>query len=127
MQYNSDIYDKKWYRSIGDEEHYALNPRYQEIIKLHDMLVANDIPHIIRRIFEGWQICYNGTDNPEDWLLSAIQHKGSYGNCDDKIEIMGFVTPNEGTDDDVVGWLTAEDVYGRIKKHWDSLNKEVAV
>ena len=128
MQCNNDIYNEKWYRSIGDEERYSLDPGYQEIITLHDMLVANDIPHIIRRIFEGWQICYGGNGDPEnDRVLSAIEHGGSYGNSYDKIEIMGLLTPEEGTEDDVVGWLTAEDVYGRIKNHWDNLNKGVVV
>lgn len=127
MQYNSDIYDKKWYRSIGDEDCYALNPRYQEIITLHDMLVANDIPHIIRRIFEGWQICYSGNGNPEDWLLSAVEHGMSYGNSSDKIEIMGLLTPEEEVEDSVVGYLTAEEVYGRIHKHWMGLTRKVVV
>jgi len=119
MVYYGDVYDKRWYQQCDDEEYYALNPRYQEILKLHDMLVKQNIPHVLRRCFNGWQVCYPNLD----WTLSAIEHRGSYGRDNDKIEIMGLLTPEESVEDDVLGYLTAEDVFNRINKHWTEAKK----
>lgn len=39
---------------------------------------------------------------------------------------MGLMTDAEifKEQDDVLGWLTAENVFNRIKKHWDMVQKE---
>lgn len=119
MQYYGEIYDERWYRRTGDEESYALNPYYQEIIKLHNMLVEHDIPHVIRRVMDGWQVCYPTAD---DWIADAVEHRGSYGRANDKLEIMGLLTPEEAKCDEVLGDLTAEEVFDRINAHWTKTN-----
>lgn len=115
-----DIYDKRWYRGYCDEETYALNPAYQEIIKLHYMLVEHDIPHIIRRCMDGWQVCY---PDGGDWIADAIEHKDSYGHDCDLLEIMGLLTPEEEEYDSVLGHLTAENVFNRINTHWAKMKQ----
>lgn len=49
--------------------------------------------------------------------ISVVQGWCTYGNEDDKLEIMGLLTRDEKRSDSVVGWLTAEEVFNRIKKH----------
>lgn len=124
MQYYGDIYDERWYRETDDANYFALNPRYQEIIKLHDILVAHNIPHALRRVFDGWQVCY---PTEGDWIMDAVEHYGSYGKSSDKLEIMGLLTPEEAACDSVAGYLTAEDVFLRIKNHYDAKFKTLAM
>ena len=57
----------------------------------------------------------------EDWVCSAIQGYGSYGYKDNLIEIMGLASTQS---DGVEGGLTAEEVFQRIKAHWEKqMNK----
>lgn len=96
---------------------YITDERYTEIIKLHDMLKATEIPHEFKKFRDGWQVIY-----PEDGparVMDAVEHFGSYGNEDDLLEIMGLLTPEEEKYDIVSGGLTAEDVFARIKEHWE--------
>lgn len=51
--------------------------------------------------------------------MDAIEMESSYGNRQDRIEIMGLLTPEEACEDDVAGYLTAENVFERIKKHYE--------
>lgn len=70
------------------------------------------------------RIIYGGC--PEKRVLcicSIICGHGTYGGDEGLLEIMGLLTPEEEEKDDVAGWLTAEDVFNRIKDHYDS-NKE---
>ena len=91
---------------------------YKEIFKLRDMLDKAGIPYICENGFmNGLAIAY---PNRENMVCSAIEHDGSYGRENDKIEIMGLLTEEESEYDDVAGWLTAEDVFGRIKTHYES-------
>lgn len=48
------------------------------------------------------------------------EHDGSYGRTDDKLELMGLLTKEESECDEVEGWLTAEDVFNRISKHYNA-------
>ena len=115
-----------------------------EIEKLHNMLTEAGIEHEWRdrtpdgwnkmcrkypRIFEsnrvwGWHIIVYKENG--DRLVSAIEGWGTYGyssedDClfgpkSDLIEIMGLLTPEEKEHNSVVGWLTAEEVFRRIKE-----------
>lgn len=94
-----------------------VNPKYQEILKLHVMLLDKDIPHVIERYLDGWHISYPCTGL--DRVLSAVEIKGTYGAEKDLIEIMGLLTPEELLMDSVTGYLTAENVFDRIKRHYE--------
>lgn len=93
---------------------------YNEILKLKEMLQNNGIPFEIDNMFGGYTIKYPSF---EECVCSVIEHNGSYGHDDDKIEIMGLLTDEEYEEDTVVGWLTANDVFDRIKKHYEE-NKQ---
>ena len=112
--------------------------KYKEIFKLKKMLEDAEIPfEFIDRFedmvpeekreamrlacpdFEWYQICYPSNSNR--WI-SVIQGLGTYGAEWDKLEIMGGLTPLErykmGTES-VIGWLTARNVFKRIKNHYE--------
>lgn len=110
-----------------------------EIHKLHEMLTESGIEHEFLdrtphgahgqelKINWGYQICVYYPDGER--MISAIEGYGTYGyggwdhgvfGTDEKdgdlIEIMGLLTPEESEYDSVVGYLTAEDVFRRIKE-----------
>ena len=95
---------------------YKTDERYKEIFRLNEMLTVKGIPHVFREMVDGWQIIY-----PEDGkkrVMDAIENYGSYGNEQDLLEIMGLLTPEEKKCGSVLGYLTAEEVFERIEKHW---------
>ena len=97
---------------------------YDEIFKLESMLKKAHIPFIFKRQpdMNGFQICYPVYRH--DRICSVILHDGSYGREQGLLEIMGLLMPWEDGDD-VLGYLEAEDVFERIKAHyegkWDEL------
>ena len=60
----------------------------------------------------------------EDRLISVIEGYGTYGYEKDLLEIMGCLSKKEEKHDSVLGYLTAEEVFKRIKRHLNKLNKE---
>lgn len=90
----------------------------KEMEKLWDMLRDAGIPHeyILRPQLRGAQICYP-TEHCR--VVSVISGPYAYGGQQGLLEIMGLLTPEERESDSVVGYLTAEDVFARIKQHWD--------
>ena len=104
--------------SINSAGEYKLSPAYTEILRLHEMLEQNGIPHEFHRMYDGWRVCYPDGDQ---WRISAVQHYGSYGAADNQIEIMGVeimggIAPEDGRCGGVLGYLTAANVYKRIAK-----------
>lgn len=96
--------------------------RYNEILKLKTMLeeagiVFDFYPRKeLHDEWDGYQICYPaGTRR----MCSVIEGALTYGGLCDRLEIMGLLTKEEIKDGIVKGWLTAEDVFARIKKHWE--------
>lgn len=87
----------------------------KEIIRLKEMLEYENIPFEFteRKEMEGFQIGYPKLP-PGNCVCSVIQHIHSYGNNDNLIEIMGL----SHYDDDVEGYLSAEEVCERIKRHY---------
>lgn len=65
------------------------------------------------------QIFYPCVENP---ICDVICHKYSYGGSEGLLEIMGLVDEEE-VGDTVEGYLTATEVFNRIKKDYE-LNKE---
>lgn len=95
---------------------------YTEILKLKTKLEDAKIPFEFSNLYDGFHLCYPRENKSEDdtgRVCSVIQHFGSYGHSDDLLEIMGLLTEEESQNDDVVGWLSAEEVFERIKKHYD--------
>lgn len=92
---------------------------YTEIFALKDMLERAKIPFVwkeLKDFFNGFQICY--PKDSKECVCSVIEHKFSYGNEEDLLEIMGLLTKKESEHDCVLGYLTADNVYKRIKKHY---------
>lgn len=108
---------------------WTTNPKYQEIRKLDNMLNDANIPHTFDTLMDGWQICYPYGRRDDNCVMDVIEHSGSYGHDDDELEIMGLLTPEEEEWDSVLGNLTAEDVFERIRKHhngeWDDYIKSL--
>lgn len=96
---------------------FFTNPKYKEILRLDEMLTKADIPHTLDRLMDGFQICYP-CPMGKNIVMDAIEHCGSYGSTYDKLEIMGLLTPEESEHDSVIGHLTAEEVFERIRKHY---------
>lgn len=94
--------------------------KYNEILRLKEMLTQHGIPFDFSEFQGGYHICYPSKYNV---ICSVIEHDGSYGREEDKLEIQGLLTEQESeeTDDTVLGYLTAEDVFARINKHFENL------
>lgn len=56
-------------------------------------------------------------------VCSCIFGRGTYGSYEGLLEIMGLLTPEESEHGSVVGFLTAENVFERIRKHWEEVQK----
>lgn len=87
-----------------------------EMDKLKNLLSTARIPFEMQLIFDTPQICY---PTCEECICDAICHHWSYGHEEGLLEIMGL-TEN---DDEVEGWLTAEEVFKRMEKHYKENNK----
>ena len=51
-------------------------------------------------------------------LISVIQGYGTFGNQSDLLEIQGCMSRDEMNADSVLGYLTAEDIFKRIRKNY---------
>ena len=98
--------------------------RYNEILKLKNMLEKAEIPFEFSEIFSGYHITYPGN---KFRICSVIEHDYSYGREKDLLEIQGLLTKKEykETQDTVIGYLTAENVFQRIEKHWKELKRNL--
>lgn len=88
--------------------------KYEEIQKLKKMLDENGIPNDfcpMENWVEGYHIHY---PNRKNRVCSIIMFPFSYGFADGKLEIMGLLTEEESELDEVVGYLSAEEVFQRI-------------
>ena len=89
------------------------------------MLESAKIPFNFSELHGGYHIV-----QPEDGgkcICSVIEHDFSYGREKDLLEIQGLMNKEEleETQDTVLGYLTAENVFQRIKKHWRKLREEI--
>ena len=112
---------------------------YKEIFKLKRMLEDAHIPfdweesfgyskhdlEELRRVapdlLDHYHIMYPCKGNLQ--ICSVIEGYGTFGATDDKLEIMGLLTPEERDDDCVLGYLTAENVFSRIQNHYNIFNR----
>lgn len=101
---------------------------YTEIFKLKEMLEKAKIPFEFKEemtVRKGYQIIYPASNVR---VCSCVEHSFSYGNEEDKLEIMGLLTDVEQAEDvgdeySVKGYLTAEEVYKRIYIHFKAVSK----
>ena len=111
--------------------------KYEEIRKLDHLLLEANIPHeFMSHMTGGFQIAYYGTKGKPKAepgvfsgpgvgaVCSAIETPFSYGHENDRIEISGLLTEEEYESDSVKGDLTAEDVFERIRKHWNEARQK---
>ena len=93
-----------------------------EMNKLMWLLENANIPYEI--VYQDWtdsiQVWY---PSKEDAVCDAICHHYSYGGKEGLLEIMGLLTDEEAEYDSVVGWLTAENVFTRIYRHYYNMNQ----
>ena len=93
-----------------DESYW--NVDLTEFNKLAKMLEDAGIPHSTESFFNGRQIIlFNGTGKR---LADVICHRASCGHEKGLLEIMGALTVEE-YEYQVLGWLTAEEVFKRFK------------
>lgn len=87
----------------------------KEIHYLEDLLCHDNIPFRVEPLFDGLHLIYFSSLNNQ--ICSVICHKYSYGHEEGLLEIKGLVD-EEKVGDSVEGYLTAQDVYRRIKEHY---------
>ena len=75
----------------------------REVLKLASLLLARGFRFEVRDIWDGAQVILYDSRNKR--VADAVCHQYSYGADEGLLEIMGL-----GAEDDVIGWLTAEDV-----------------
>ena len=90
------------------------------IKKLSDMLTAANIPYELTTDSMGNSDNQLWYPNCENNVMDAICNKYSYGGDEELIEIMGLLTEEEAEYDDVIGYLTPENVFERIARHYHS-------
>ncbi len=103
-----------------------------EIKRLHKMLNEANIPHTFTDdMFESW-IMYPSyqivIEKDGTRLCDVVYFNGSYGYEEGLLEIMGGLTEEERGYDEVLGCLTADEVFKRFKYCYEnntSLYKEV--
>lgn len=127
-----------------------MKTKYKEIFKLKRMLEDANIPfdwiegwgyndELMRALkkefpdssIDRYQICYpkGSFHNEETRWISVVEGFGTFGAEQDRLEIMGGFTPIERfyedcKKDDVKGYLTAQNVFTRIKNNWEETNYE---
>jgi len=87
----------------------------KEMFKLIDKLEWAHIPYETRDIFGTIQVLY---PNAENRICDVVCHDFSYGHEQGLLEIMGLVKEKEVDDDEVEGYLTADEVFDRIYKDY---------
>lgn len=84
--------------------------------KLYLMLCEENIPCEVVKHWTGTKQLYY--PSVEANVCDVICFKGSYGYEKGLLEIMGLISDEVKDYDDVEGYLTAKEVFKRIKKHY---------
>lgn len=97
----------------------------KEIFRLKEMLEKENIPFefVENEEMEGYQIAYPKYYKSTSIIqcdISVVQHKYSYGNDDNLLEIWDM-----RNNYDVEGYLSAEFVFERIRKRYEASYKQV--
>ena len=88
----------------------------------YDKSLKEELPDLM----EHYQICYPSRRNMK---ISVIEGFGTFGREQDRLEIMGGLTPYEQFhhNNSPIGFLTAENVFKRIKKDWEEHKERLGV
>lgn len=111
----------------------------KEIFKLRRMLEKAKIPFDIEGFnydkllskllpdLEYYHICYPARGKGQ--RISVVEGSGTHGREQDKLEIMGGLTPYEQFrhGDSPIGYLTAANVFKRIKKDWEEHKERLGI
>ena len=89
---------------------------FMEIQKLHEMLTEENIPHIFRPLYDGFQIRVYADEELANELDDCVLHSGSRGFHNGLLET--FCLGN------CEGWETAEQVFEGWKKMYEKENKK---
>lgn len=95
---------------------HTTKPHYKEILRLSKMLDDTDVPHKLERLYDGWKITFYGRDSV--YISDVIEHFGSYGSEEDRVEMMGLVDGG-----DVQGYMTAQEVFEIWSKYWNNTKR----
>lgn len=99
-------------KNLNYEKAWGAIPVDNEMNKLIIMLAKADIPFDLAIHSGRPQVFY---PSYEKVICDVICHWGSYGHEKGLLEIMGLV---EEAEDDVEGYLTAEEVFNRMARHY---------
>lgn len=88
---------------------------FYELSKLFLLLCDANIPCEVRHVIDGLQVVYPSV---KDCVCDAVCHSYSYGHEKGLLEIMGLVNEEE-VGDSVEGYLTADEVFARIKADYE--------
>lgn len=101
----------------------ACAEKYTEIFRLKKMLEDANISFRFywKSDLMGFHLIYPATGDKR--VCSVVEHAFSYGSSKNLLEIMGLLTDAEKEDDFVAGYLTADDVFERIRKADAERNK----
>ena len=114
----------------------------KEIFKLKRMLEKAEIPFVFVESFgydksllrviapdllEHYHICYPSQGKGQ--RISVVEGFGTHGREQDKLEIMGGLTPYEQFrhGNSPIGYLTAANVFKRIKKDWEEHKERLEI
>lgn len=93
---------------------------FPELDKLEDYLLEKGIPHERSDESDGYfdwhQITVYADNAKTERVWDAICHYGSYGYENKLLEVMGKPFVREDSEDDVCGYLTAEDVIKKLEE-----------
>ena len=111
------------YQPIGilvPRSNMAFNEEFREIINLHNLLEGAGIPHLFRECYDGFTIRY---PNVGKRACFVTERRFNIGYQKRQLDICGLLTKEEteadtGTRMAMAYFLTSEDVFDRIRKHY---------
>ena len=74
------------------------------------------MPHTCLHFLDGWQVCLPGPGPA--CRMDAIEHFGSYGAGEDRLELLGRDVTEEPE-----GFLTAEEACARMAARWADMQR----
>ena len=97
-----------------------VSEEFREILNLHRLLEGAGIPHLFRECYDGFTIRYPNVGRSECFVT---ERRFNIGYQKRQLDICGLLTKEEteadtGTRMAMAYFLTSEDVFDRIRKHY---------